>query len=389
MSSLRRGLLVLAAVGLLLSGFARPAGEQPVASGPADHADRVSHFGPYVGREVIEVWVCAVPQGTRARIYHPVPLRVRIEPAVVAPGLDDHLARYFETLSNGRYVPHFVAGGRVELGAGAGARSCLAQALARSGPSATAVLAIADAEHRVGAPGGLGRPGAPCVTAPTPCPARDTGRGAYVGASDFHPEWGPLPAFDLMEHELGHTLGWPHSSSDEASYDNALDVMGDSTAPRAVSPGALHAGGTLGINRRTAGWIPARDVAEAPAGRARSTYELRSSASSAGLRLLVLPVAERRFLTVELRVPEGLDRHLPEAGIAITSVDTSRAVCGSPCDPLKRRHRELVGRPPYTDLLRATDDAWAGHGWQVTVVTVRDGTAVVEVQRSPSRRGTP
>jgi hypothetical protein len=342
---------------------------------------------PAAYQDIVEVWVCAVPLDTRAPVYQPSTLRLDLDPATVAGLLDEHVGSYFATLSHGRYVPRFVAGGILSLRADEGGEECLARAQDRSRPTAVEVLAVADAEHRVGAHGGLGKPGVRCAPAAASCPASLSRRGAYVGASDFHPDWGPLPAFDLVEHELGHTLGWPHSGSPAGEYDSALDVMSDSTAPRALFPDERHAGGTLGVNLADAGWIPARDVVQGPGDGATSTYRLRPSAGPSGLRLLELPLTEDRFLTVELLTARGLDRHLPESGIALTLVDASSAACGSPCDPLRRRHVAQRGAPPYTDLLQAGEDPWSGHGWRVEVGSVDDGTAVVTVTRRSRRNG--
>ncbi len=366
-------LVALAAVGLLALPGPLPgtAGRPP----PAGNQD------------TIEVWVCAVPLDTRAPVYQPSPLRLDLDPATVADQLDEHVRRYFATLSHGRYAPRFVAGGVLSLSADDGGEECMARAQDRSRRTADAVLAVANAEHRADAHGGLGNPGARCAQADAPCPASVSRRGAYVGASDFHPAWGPLPAFDLVEHELGHTLGWPHSGSPAGEYDSALDMMSDSTAPRAAFPDEHHAGGTLGVNLADAGWIPASDVVRVPREGTASTYRISRSAGPAGLRLLELPLTADRFLTVELLTADGLDRHLPESGIAITWVDASAAACGTPCDPLRRRHIAQRSAPPYTDLLQAGEDPWSGHGWRVEVDSVDDGTAVVTVAPRTRRSG--
>ncbi len=351
----------------------------PGAAVPEDAA-QPSRFGPYVGHDVIEVWVCAVPLDTRDRTYNPSPLRIAIEPDRVAAQLNEHVKRYFATLSNGGYAPQFAAGGVLHMQDSDGPQRCFARALDRSGSSATAVLAIADAEHRPDSHGGLGDPGARCVSTPTPCPARESRRGAYVGASDFHPDWGSLPALDLIEHELGHTMGWPHSGSGTAtSYDSALDVMSDSTARRTVHAGEHHAGGTLGINLYDAGWIPHDDVVTVPRNGTTSSYTLRPSAAPTGLRLLKLPLGPGRFITVELLTPGGLDDHLPESGVALTLIDASPAACGTPCDLLRRRHTALGAPPPYTDLRQPADGPWSGDGWKVEVRHLGDRSTVVEV----------
>ncbi|MBM7516933.1 hypothetical protein [Nocardioides nitrophenolicus] len=340
---------------------------------------------PTGDQDVIEVWVCTVPLDTRAHAYQPSPLRLDLDPAAIAGQLEAHVRPWFATLSNGRYAPRFVAGGVLALRTDEGGEDCLARAQDRSRRTTDAVLAVANAEHRADAHGGLGNPGAGCASEATSCPASVSRRGAYVGASDFHPDWGPLPAFDLIEHELGHTLGWPHSGGPAGEYDSALDVMSDSTAPRSVFPDEHHAGGTIGINLVDAGWIPARDVVRSPRDGGRATYRIHRSAGPSGTRLLELPLAADRFLTVELLTADGLDRHLPESGIAITLVDASPAACGTPCDPLRRRHVVQRSTPPYTDLLQPGEVPWSGHGWRVQVDSIAGGTATVSVT-GPDRR---
>ncbi|WP_436697676.1 hypothetical protein [Nocardioides sp. BYT-33-1] len=336
-----------------------------------------------VVQDTIEVWVCTVPLDTQAPIYQPSALRLDLDPAVVAGQLDEPVRRWFATLSHGRYAPRFVAGGVLALGVAEGGDECLGRAQDRSRRTADAVLAVANAEHRADAHGGHGYAGAGCAPAAAPCPASVSRRGAYVGASDFHPDWGPLPAFDLVEHELGHTLGWPHSGSPASEYDSALDVMSDSTAPRSAYPGERHAGGTLGVNLADAGWIPESDIVQAPRDGSVSAYRIERSAGPTGLRLLELPLTADRYLSVELLTADDLHRHLPESGIAITLVDASAAACGTPCNRLRRRHVAQGHVPPYTDLLQAGEGPWSGHGWRVEVDSIDDGTAVVTVTHRP------
>ena len=128
---------------------------------------------------------------------------------------------------------------------------CVDGALDRSSADADTVLAVADAEHAADQPGGWGRPGT-WPTCDGTCPASTTLRAAYVGASDFHPDWGPVPLLDLIEHELGHTLGLPHSGSPASGGDqylSALDVMSNSAAPRDVDPARRDAPDTIAVDR--------------------------------------------------------------------------------------------------------------------------------------------
>src|SRR4029079_14252654 len=138
-----------------------------------------------------------------------------------------------------------------------------------------------DAGDDEGRPGGFGNPGA--EYAKPPCPATTTQRSAYVGASDFSPDWGDRPPMDLIEHEIGHALGWPHSGYDASlpvPEQSALDVMSNSAAPRDVLPDRRDAPDTLAIDRFSAGWLPASALAlVAPTG---STATLAPSKGTSG-----------------------------------------------------------------------------------------------------------
>ena len=229
-------------------------------------------------------------------------------------------------------------------------------ALAASTTAADVVLAIADAEQAEGQPGGYGN-GGTCPAAP-PCPAATSRRYAYVGASDFHPEWGDRPPLDLVEHELGHTLGLVHSGYDPTAaqpYTSVLDVMSNSAAPRDTQPGRRDAPGTLAIQRVIAGWFDLAALEVAP--ESGTTVTLAPSAGTEGVRVLVLPVDDLSFLTVELLPATGLDAHLPHGGgVAVHLV--ALGADGIAITP-------LAGAP--ADSLLAEGATWRGYGWRVSV----------------------
>ena len=211
--------------------------------------------------DLVEVWVCRVPVATTAAIYGDLPLRQPLDPAAIVGQIGSRVADYWRTVSGGRYELSFAAGGVVDLADDEDDTDCLAHALDRSGPTATVVLAVADAEHAVGQVGGRGSPGnAPNCDG---CAAAATRRGVSIGASDFHPDWGPVPLLDLIEHELGHTLGLPHSGEGgpgDDPYTSALDVMSNSAAPREVDPTRRDGPSTLAIDLLDLGWLDLDDV---------------------------------------------------------------------------------------------------------------------------------
>jgi hypothetical protein len=344
------------------------------SDGDSTVVDRLTADRPAPATDRIEVWICDVPADTTAAIYGDLPLRLPLDPATVAAQLSPRIGAYFRTVSHGQYAPTVTAGATVTMRPDETDVECVDEALDRSGPDATVVLAVATAEHVEGRPGGWGTPGS-WLSCAGSCPARTTRRAASVGASDFSPDWGPVPLLDLIEHELGHTLGLPHSGiGADGDYLSALDLMSNSAAPRDVDPGTLDGPDLLGIDRLDLGWLPLADVVVADGD---SSVTLVPSTGPTGTRLLVLPVDEHRIVTVELLTPTGFDAHLPESGIAVHLVDDSQGT------DVLRSQEPQGSAPPHTDLL-GTSDEFIVAGWRIEVRRVdADGVrAEVAVSRT-------
>jgi hypothetical protein len=318
------------------------------------------------GDDRFEVWICRVPAESTAPIYGGLPLRRALRPDTVARLVGATVTPYFEAISHGQYRPSFVPGGVVTMAVGDQPQACVDRAIAGAAADTRAVLAVADAEHAPGQQGGFGDAG---VTGAVAGPVRTTHRAAYVGASDFNPVWGDHPPMDLVEHEVGHTLGWVHSgtvSGNPDRYLSALDVMSDSAAARAAEPSTRDAPDTLALDRIISGWLNAADIQVARGG-ASTTVRLDASTGVAGVRVLVLPVDDTTFLTVERLTVSGHDAHLPRAGIAVHRVVVQRSAVASVTP--------LVGSAPFTDLLQVGGHL-ATDGW---VVSVGDDGAVSAV----------
>jgi hypothetical protein len=318
------------------------------------------------GDDVVEVWVCQVPADTTAAVYGDLPLRADVTPERLVDVISPRVAAYFETISHGEYRPVFVAGGTVAMGAADEPADCATSALDESSPTSRAVLLVADAEHTADSPGGFGSAG----VASTASPAAINRRWAYVGANDFGAQWGDDPPMDLVQHELGHTLGWVHSGTDinpPLRYTSALDVMSDSASPRDMDPTRRDGPDTIGVQRAVAGWLPASDVLTAEG---RVQVRLSPSAGDSGTRLIVVPLDGRSFLTVEWLTNDGFDDHLPVSGLAVHRVTIGGDDLPATIDP-------LTGGPQHTTLLEPgrslTTDGWS--------ITADDG-AVVDLSRA-------
>ncbi len=331
-----------------------------------------------LGPDTLGVWICHVSLDIDDPIYNASDLRLDLTPDGVADLMNQYIGVYYRALSHDLYQPKFVPGGEVSIVKGDTNRECVERARATAEDRIDGLIVVADAEHASNQPGGWGRPGETCPL-DDECSARLSGRATYIGASDFHPDWGPKPAIDLEEHEIGHSLGFPHSGDDNR-HTSALDLMSNSAAPRDVDPDRRDGPDTLAVNRLAAGWLPLDAVTVIPTAGGR--YRLTPSNGADGQRLLVLPLDELRFLTVELIDNEGINDHLPAPGIAIHLIDQRPEACrflgsAEQCHNELRRQTPLASASPNTDLISVGED-WTGDGWTVRVVA--DGpTWTVEI----------
>lgn len=271
----------------------------------------------FVGVDQWAVVICRVPVDVAAPTYEPIPDRLGIEADEIVDRLAG-VADYFERWSRGRYRPEFRAGVDVAIEEDESDQDCVERALDAEGGDVDGVLVVADAQHRADVPGGWGRPGVPCVD---DCPASTTRRAAYVGAADFfEPEAPPL---DLVEHEMGHALDWPHSNLtddtfDRGVYDSPFDLMSDTTAGRVFDPTTRNAPGPLAVNLLAADWLDDDEVRVVVDDSEQVLVPVDSGDS--GVRLLIVPTAGT-YWTVEVIAARGDNAHLGRDQVVVHRVE--------------------------------------------------------------------
>jgi hypothetical protein len=323
------------------------------------------------GPDTWEVVVCRVPRGATDPLYAEFDDRMERDADEIVALLRP-VSDYYERWSGGRYELRFVpAANEVSILSTESSQQCVDRALDRSSPTADGVVVVADAQHARSAEGGRGGPGSPCVD---DCPAKTTGRYVYVGASDFMSVWGSEPPLDLIEHELGHGLDWPHSSLDAESldgvvYDSPYDHMSNSAAAREADETLRHGPGILAVNLLAAGWLDRTESWWLGDDTRVVEVGARSDHASSNPRLVSLSIDESRFYSIELVSASGDDAFHESDFVLIHRVEITP---GSGFD----RRQFLV-----SDELRA-GEAWTQNGVAVRVLTMGDGRARIEISEA-------
>ena len=181
--------------------------------------------------------------------------------------------------------------------------------------------------------------------------------------------WKGNPPLDLVEHELGHALDWPHSSTSvdnfgSGIYDSDVDVMSNSAAPRENFPDTRNAPGPLAINMYLAKWLQDTHVVSLESG--TRTFELVATETDLavdGARLLMVAVNDSIVLTVELIKASGDNQHLLHDRVVVHQVEVVGEI------GYERRHTVLSD-----DLL--SGDQWSNEHVQIKILEITSDQSV-------------
>jgi Leucine Rich Repeat len=201
------------------------------------------------------------------------------------------------------------------------------------------------------------------------CCAYGGGGITWIGGVGQH-------AVSLVEHEMGHAFGLPHSGGAQGIYTSGWDIMSE-IAPDCRLPssdfGCLGQH-TIAYHKTLLGWITDDDLAVVPAdGRVTVLLApLARSAAGPGKLALKVPLSGsgRYFYTVENRAADGYDRALPGSGVIIHEVLEGR-----------RRSYQGVSSALPAVVVEAPDGGSIWRPGQVFEDTVRGVTIQVGAQR--------
>jgi hypothetical protein len=145
----------------------------------------------------------------------------------------------------------------------------------------------------------------------------------------WEPPWG-YANVGVIAHEMGHGFGLPHATNwdnDDFPYDSPWDVMSDATGygvgdatygQRGKHVNAYH--------KDTLGWIPSAQRFEVPGpGTYTVTLDGMAIAATGNHRMVVIPLPDSRFYTIEARVRSGAyEASLPGDAVLIHEIAPGR-----------------------------------------------------------------
>lgn len=148
-------------------------------------------------------------------------------------------------------------------------------------------------------------------------------------STSWLPPWA-YSSISVVQHEMGHGFGLPHSSGDyDETYDSPWDVMSKDRANCSITRDPVYgcvAQGTISYHKDILGWIPAARKYTHAGGQQTIHLEQLTLPGGEGYLMAQIPIdgSSTHFYTVEARRQVGYDAKLPGAGVIIHEVITNR-----------------------------------------------------------------
>ena len=197
----------------------------------------------------------------------------------------------------------------------------------------------------------------------------------------------------VTTHEVGHGLGWPHSSGRYGEeYDSRWDVMSRGYL-RFEDPFGWLTIHTIANHKRLAGWIPEERIWRPGVGMTETAVISRSALPPGdGFLMAEIPREDGTVYTIEARLEAGHDTPLPGEALVIHEVEGRRAYVVDPDlngNPNDLGAQWTVGET-FEDVARAirvTVEERLADGFRVTIANQVVRTCLLEVGALPGEGG--